>query len=77
MSGLAQGFEFLEIELVVVGDDAKSNARTLQRVHIVAVIKIVIARELELAVRAGVQMEICANPLCPLCKDNPHYRVSS
>ena len=66
---LAQRFEFIEVELVVIGDDAQANARVLQRIHIVAVVEVGIARVIELAVCPGVQMKVCAYPLCPFFED--------
>ena len=63
LSCLTQRFELLEIELVVIGDNAKSDARFLQRIDVVAVVEVVIARILEFAVRSGVQMKVSADPL--------------
>lgn len=74
---LAQRFELLEIELVVIGDDAQLDTCFLQRVHIIAVVEVVIACVLELTICAGVQMEVRTNPLRPLCKDGSHHRPSS
>ncbi len=74
---LAQRFELLEIELVVIGDDSQMDTCFLQRVHIIAVVEVVIACVLELSIRAGVQMEVRTNPLRPLCKDGAHYLSSS
>ncbi|ULA65262.1 MAG: hypothetical protein LZF86_190565 [Nitrospira sp.] len=67
---LAQCVELIEVKLVVIGDDAQPDVRFLQRIDIVAVVKVVITHILEFAVGPGVQMKVCAYPLRPFVKNH-------
>ncbi len=67
---LAQCLELCKVELVVIGDDAQPDLRFFQGFDVVAVVKVIIARVLELTVCAGVQMKVRANPLRPFCESN-------
>jgi hypothetical protein len=63
LGGLAKSLELIEVELVVIGDDAQPDACSLQRINVVAVVEVFISRVPELSIRTGMQMKVCTHPL--------------